>query len=134
MPHETMPEHPTAEIVLPAAGEYLSVVRSTAAALAANADFIIDDIEDLRIAVDEACSILVSRAIPGTDLACRFFVYDTSVTIEASAHVLDHRPPPPSGFAWMVLESLSTAVEAVVREPDLLVVTITRTGSKTKAG
>lgn len=134
MPHETMPERPTAEILLPAVGEFLSVVRSTAAALAANADLIIDDIDDLRIAVDEACSILVARAIPGTDLCCRFFAYDGTVTIEVSAHVLDRRPPPRSGFAWMVLTSLTTSVDAVVRDPDELVVTITRTGSKTKAG
>lgn len=134
MPFETMPERPAAEIVLPATGEFLGVLRTTAAALAANADFIIDDIEDLRIAIDEACSILVARAIPGTDLRCRFFVSDGAVSIEASAHVLDRRPPPRSGFAWMVLTSLTTSVDAVVRDPDELVVTMTRADSKTKAG
>ncbi|UYM06019.1 ATP-binding protein [Solicola gregarius] len=134
MPYETMPERPAAEVTLPAAGEFLTVLRTTAAALAATADFIIDDIEDLRIAIDEACSVLISRAIPGTDLHCRFFVDDGALTIEASAHVIDRRPPPRSGFAWMVLTSLTTSVDAHVREPDELVVTMTRAGSKAKAG
>ena len=124
---------PTIEITLRAAGEFLSVVRTAAAALGAMADFVIDDIEDLRIAVDEACSILLARAIPGTDLTCAFYVQDGAVTIESTAHVLDRTPPPRSGFAWTVLTSLTSSVDVAVREPDRLVVTMTRVGSKTEA-
>lgn len=123
----------TVEITLPAAGEFLPVVRTAAAALGAAADFVLDDIEDLRIAVDEACAILLSRSIPGTDLMCSFYVRDGAVTVECSAHVLDRTPPPRAGFAWIVLTSLTSSVEATVHEPDRLVVTMTRIGSKTEA-
>ena len=124
---------PAVEIAVPASGEYLPVLRSTAATLAAGIDFVIDDIEDLRIAVDEACSILLARAIPGTSLRCRFFVDDGSVTVESRAHVLDPQPPPRSGFAWTVLTSLTSSVDLRVEDPDELVVTLTRTCSRTKA-
>jgi hypothetical protein len=40
--------------------------------LASRLDFTIDDIEDLRIAVDEACAMLLAQAVPGADLECRF--------------------------------------------------------------
>ena len=40
------------ELRLPADGAYVSVLRTTTAGLAARLDFTIDDIEDLRIAVD----------------------------------------------------------------------------------
>lgn len=124
---------PAVEISIPAAGEFLSVVRTAAAALGAAADFVIDDIEDLRIAVDEACSVLLSRAIPGTDLTCRFYVHAGAVTVESTAHVLDRTPPPRSGFAWTVLTSLTNEVDVSVHAPDRLVVTMTRVGSKTEA-
>lgn len=124
---------PTIEITVPASGEFLTVLRTAAASLAASADFSIDDIEDLRIAVDEACSILVTRAIPGTELGCRFYIRDATVTVEARVHVIDTRPPSRSGFAWMVLTSLTSTVDLTVDAPDELVVTLTRAGTTTEA-
>ena len=41
---------------------YLSVLRTATAGLAARLDFTIDEIEDLRIAVDEACAMLLPQA------------------------------------------------------------------------
>src|SRR5688500_8363327 len=53
---------------LPADGAYLSVLRTATAGLASRLDFTLDDIEDLRIAVDEACAMLLPQAVPGADL------------------------------------------------------------------
>src|SRR5660397_242952 len=47
---------------LPADGAYLSVLRSVTAALAARLDFTLDDIGDLRVAVDEACASRLAHA------------------------------------------------------------------------
>ena len=49
---------------MPADGAYLSVLRTATAGLAARLDFTLDDIEDLRIAVDEACAMLLARRSP----------------------------------------------------------------------
>ncbi len=57
---------------MPADGAYLSVLRTATAGLAARLDFTLDDIEDMRIAVDEACAMLLSQAIPGSSLECSF--------------------------------------------------------------
>ena len=59
-------------VCMPAEGAYLSVLRTATAGLAARLDFTLDEIEDLRIAVDEACAMLLSQAIPGTNLECDF--------------------------------------------------------------
>ena len=56
---------------LPAVGAYLSVLRTATAGLAARLDFTLDEIEDLRIAVDEACAMLLPAAVPGADLEVR---------------------------------------------------------------
>jgi hypothetical protein len=46
----------------PAAFEYIRLARLVASGLAAQMNFTLDDIEDLRIAVDELCSALVEAA------------------------------------------------------------------------
>src|SRR6202790_1022411 len=63
-------------IRMPAEGAYLSVLRTATAGLAARLDFTLDEIEDLRIAVDEACAILLQKAVPGSGLTCRFELRD----------------------------------------------------------
>ena len=69
---------------MPAESAYLSVLRTAAAGLAARLDFTLDEIEDLRIAIDEACAMLLSQAIPGTDLECVFELGTDQVKITVS--------------------------------------------------
>ena len=113
------------ELRLPADGAYVSVVRTTTAGLAARLDFLIDDIEDLRIAVDEACALLITQARAGADLECSFWLGEATMTVQVSA-VCD-RPVAPSqhGFAWTVLSALTTSLRADV-EGDRLVVRLSR--------
>ncbi|MEW6475134.1 MAG: hypothetical protein AB1679_23005 [Actinomycetota bacterium] len=54
-------------LVVPAAPEYLRLVRLTAAGLASRLGFTFDEVEDLRIAVDELCFHLLGDA--GDDVA-----------------------------------------------------------------
>src|SRR6476660_7128510 len=57
---------------VPADGAYVSVLRTMTAGLAARLDFTVDDIEDLRIAVGEACALVLPEAVPGGDLEAEF--------------------------------------------------------------
>jgi serine/threonine-protein kinase RsbW len=101
-------------IRMPAEGAYLSVLRTATAGLAARLDFTLDEIEDLRIAVDEACGMLLSQAAPGATLTCDFTLGEDSMTIAVS--VLSQRAQPPSRdtFAWTVLSALAGTVDAWV--------------------
>jgi serine/threonine-protein kinase RsbW len=50
------------QITVPARAEFLHVIRTVVGSVAAHNDLTIDAIEDLRIAVDEACAqLLVAR-------------------------------------------------------------------------
>ena len=51
-------------LVVPAAPEYLRLVRLTAAGLASRMGFTFDEVEDLRIAVDELCHLLLMAENP----------------------------------------------------------------------
>ncbi|HVW32724.1 MAG TPA: hypothetical protein VHL53_09315 [Acidimicrobiia bacterium] len=54
-------------LVVPAAPEYLRLVRLTAAGLASRLGFTFDEVEDLRIAVDELCFHLLGESPGGID-------------------------------------------------------------------
>jgi serine/threonine-protein kinase RsbW len=112
---------------LPAEGAYLSVLRTATAGLAARLDFTLDEIEDLRIAVDEACAMLLSQAVPGTNLECQFTLGQDTMTIAVSVPCLDPQQPASDTFAWTVLTALAGSVDAHVGPDDVLTIVLRKT-------
>jgi serine/threonine-protein kinase RsbW len=102
------------QLRLPAAGAYLSVLRTATAGLASRLDFTIDDIEDLRIAVDEACAMLLAQAVPGAELDCRFELTADAIDVAVSVLTLDGEQPSRDTFAWTVLTALAGQVDSSV--------------------
>jgi serine/threonine-protein kinase RsbW len=100
------------ELRLPADSAYLSVLRTATAGLAARLDFTLDEIEDLRIAVDEACALLIAEAAAGEPMSCRFTLLPDCLEITVAATTTHGRPPARDSFAWTVLTALAGEVEA----------------------
>ena len=107
---------------MPAEGAYLSVLRTATAGLAARLDFTLDEIEDLRIAVDEACAMLLRQAVPGASLECGFTLDDDMMTIAVSVPCLEPQQPASDTFAWTVLTALAGSVDSHVGPGDLLTI------------
>jgi serine/threonine-protein kinase RsbW len=61
---QTEPAAEGIDVTIPARAEYISIARLAAAAIAAHQGFTFDEIEDLKIAVSEACT--ASIAAPNT--------------------------------------------------------------------
>src|SRR2546421_5614651 len=102
-------------LVVPADGSYLAVLRTATAGLAARLQFTLDEIEDLRIAVDEACAILLAVAAVEAELSCRFTVTDDTLTVEATVPACTSaRLPSGESFASQVLTALTDEVSAHV--------------------
>lgn len=99
------------ELRLPADSAYVSVLRTTTAGLAARLDFPIDDIEDLRIAVGEACALVLPEAQPGSDLTCAFFLGSSQLTVRVTVVPAGAVAPDLDSFAWQVLTTLATAAD-----------------------
>jgi serine/threonine-protein kinase RsbW len=99
-------------LTIPAAGAYLSVLRTATAGLAARLDFTLDQIEDLRIAVDEACGMLLPGAVPGTELRCAFTLETDRIGVEVSVPAGSTAAPSRETFAWTVLSALAGEVDA----------------------
>jgi serine/threonine-protein kinase RsbW len=99
---------------LPPDGAYLSVLRTTTASLASRLDFTLDEIEDLRIAVDEACALLLPKAQSGADLTCTFRMEADRLLVAVSLPTTDGSEPSRDTFAWTVLTALAGEVDASV--------------------
>ena len=97
---------------VPAAAAYLSVLRTTTASLAARLDFTLDEIEDLRIAVDEASCLLLAGAAEGAELTSVFAMSADSIEISVSTMTDKGHPPSRDSFAWTVLSALAGEVDA----------------------
>lgn len=114
---QTTPEQATREdvvlLTVPADGGYLAVLRTATAGLAARLQFALDEIEDLRIAVDEACAMLLAISRRGVELRCRFVLGEDALTVEVTVPtVAGAQLPATSSFAWKVLTALTTEAGA----------------------
>ena len=125
-----MGSHPqdTVTIVVPARAEFLHVVRTVVGSVAAKRDLTIDAIEDLRIAVDEACSqLLVAH---GSTVTVRIAANPDGVEVVCSTDA-DVPTWPPEGvehtLAAQVLQGLADTV-SWERDGDGPAVRITKRG------
>jgi serine/threonine-protein kinase RsbW len=101
------------DVTVPADGGWLGILRTATAGLAARLGFNGDRIEDLRIAVDEACAMLLVVTPPDGNLRCRFEIGAEELVVAISAHMRPGtRLPDRSSFAWRVLSGLTSQVSA----------------------
>jgi serine/threonine-protein kinase RsbW len=92
-------------------------VRAVAADLAARADFDLDAVSDLRMAVDEACSALVPLARAGGQLRCGFVVSDGRIDVICRVPVTEQGTLRQDTFGWRVLTTLTDAADVLDTDP-----------------
>lgn len=105
---ETSPQG--VELRMAASPTQLSIVRAVAADIAMRQDFDLDSIEDLKLAVDEACSTLIALAAPEAVLSARFVVADGVVRVTTQVDSTRSTPPQRDSFGWRVLTALVDSV------------------------
>lgn len=71
-------------LVIPARARYLRLARLTAAGIAGDLGFGLEAIEDLRVAVDEVCAILIEGVADGVELELVYRGTDDGLAIEGS--------------------------------------------------
>lgn len=94
-------------VTLPARSEFVHVVRSVVATIAARLDFSVDEIEDLRLVVDEACGQLLG--VPGSaTLTLKLIPAPRFLTLVVSTDASYSWPPQgQNALAWEILSALS---------------------------
>lgn len=95
----------------------LPPLRLVVADLAARADFDLDTVEDLRLAVDEAAAELVAVAAADAVLTCTLWLDDRQMEVTASVPAKPGARVRQDSFGWRVLTTLVDEVR-VSGEPD----------------
>ena len=104
---------PDVTVSVPALPDFIHVLRSVVAAVAARADFTFDSIDDLRLAVDEAGAQLLSFGAPATSLTLRIASTDDGgleIVASTDADVTTAVWPPENAertLTWQVLSALA---------------------------
>jgi serine/threonine-protein kinase RsbW len=102
----------TVEVRTSASAALIPTIRAVASDLAARADFDLDAISDLRMAVDEACATLVDVAAPNTVLQCTFVVRPERIRVHAEVRAAaSDATVSTDTFGWRVLQTLADEVE-----------------------
>ena len=92
----------TLHLEIPASGVYLSVVRAAATGLAAQLQFTYEEIDDLRIAVDEACTQLLARRGSAETLRIDYHMEPAELRVDVSVEAPDR--------GWQILTALTDEV------------------------
>ena len=95
----------------------LPIIRSLTSSIAMRADFDLDAIADLKLAVDEACSTLITRAAANAALSCVFKVNKDEIRFVVSIRSTSDGKPSNDSFGWRVLTTLTDHADSWV-EPD----------------
>lgn len=96
----------------------LPIVRGLAETLVLLSDFTLDEVADVRLAVDEVCSTLIAIAAPDTLLTCEFLVGDTELQVRVDGVAGSQGMPDQRSFGWHVLRTLCDEVTAEQQEFD----------------
>ena len=100
------------ELRVPSTATQLPAVRAMAGDLAMRMDYDLDSVEDLRLAVDEACAILAAIGQAEEPLTVVFETTRSGLHIEAWVPAAEGTTVPRDGFGWAVLQTLADAVDA----------------------
>jgi len=107
-------------VTVPSQAAYVHVLRSVAVSVAARLDLPVDDLDDLRMAIDEASSQLLMLGPNAGTLTLRLRAVDGGVEAVVSVDGTAPASWPPSAFheslAWNVLSGLSD--EVTFERPD----------------
>ncbi|MEA2901123.1 MAG: serine/threonine-protein kinase RsbW [Actinomycetota bacterium] len=96
---------------VPASPEFLRITRIMVAGVASRLGFTLDDVEDLRIAIDELCFALVGKGRTGT-VALRYEMLDDGLAVEGEGHFSDDGPTEPK-LSPMSTQILGAMVDEV---------------------
>jgi serine/threonine-protein kinase RsbW len=97
------PSRPVVEFHIPADPMYVRVVRLVSGDMAERAGFSVDELDDIRLAVDELCAILI--VADGAPLELRMQVLGSELVISGKTSG-DRGPAVPTDLSAMLLRAL----------------------------
>ncbi|MGV9821742.1 ATP-binding protein [Nocardia xishanensis] len=105
-------ETTTIGVRVPARLEQLTMLRALAETVALIADFAIDEVTDIRLALDEVATVLILDAVPGSDIDCAFTYDENRMFVHVSAIATTDSIVEQAGFGWHIVRTLTESIAA----------------------
>lgn len=106
----------TVTITIPPLAEYVAVLRAGIAGIAGRDRFTVEQIDDLRMAVEEAAAQLLRRTQGQLTMAVTPDAEGLQVLLSATV-TGDEPVVDPTSFSWMILAALADEVATLPGEP-----------------
>ena len=107
-------------LTVPARGEHARTVRMTAASIVSRMGMNFDDVDDVRMAAEEAFVYAADTVPEGSDLTFTFDIADDTIAIEVAlgheADLSDEEVERRASYATFILESVCDSFELVSSE------------------
>ena len=105
---------PTVTLRVPPLADHVTLLRTVVSGIAARRDYTLEQVDDLRMAVEEA-AVLLLRHGDGTPLELRAMVEDRQLQVELSTNIATPETVvDPSSFSWMILQALTDGLSTAV--------------------
>ncbi|MEV0251571.1 anti-sigma factor [Nocardia sp. NPDC050712] len=101
---------------LPARFEQLTMLRALAETVSLIGDFALDEVTDIRLALDEVATSLIMEAVPDSILDCEFSYDDRQMLVHVASVASSEAVVGQAGFGWHIVRTLTASI-AAVQEP-----------------
>lgn len=93
---------------IPAETTFVPALVSLSAGLATRCRINLDSVEDFRLAMDEACALLLPYATPGSTLRASFDLNDHAIGADVTVSTVGTDTPPQDGYSWALLDACAS--------------------------
>ncbi len=106
---------PTVTLRVPPLADHVALLRTVVSGLAARRDYTLEQVDDLRMAVEEA-AVLLLRNGQGSPLELNATVEPEELCVELSTDIAGpDAVVDPTSFSWMILEALTDDLSTTVQ-------------------
>ncbi|MTI49778.1 ATP-binding protein [Sporosalibacterium faouarense] len=101
------------KISIPNKPEFVGVVRLTTSAISNRLGFNIEEIDDIKVAVAEACTIILESQLTNTNIDIEYILNDNEMTIFVRSEISeqDNEQLAEKGLGLFIIKSLMNEVE-----------------------
>lgn len=99
-------------LAVPALHAQLPVIRMLTEVVAMHSGCTLDQVSDLKLAVDQICTLLIDAAAPASEITCRFDGAREVFRIEVTATTIAPWRPAPDSLEWRIVELLADTLSA----------------------
>ncbi|WP_067689149.1 ATP-binding protein [Nocardia jejuensis] len=97
---------------VPADLSQLTMLRALAETVSLIAEFAVDEVTDIRVALDEVATALIVAALPDGAVECEFEFDERGIKVRAESVVTVPDALDEHGFAWQVLATITEDLAA----------------------